>query len=87
MKMTIFLGLDNHFYLSKKSCLNHCYHPRQKSESIVCGQKKVMETGDIALVTLLFSVNVSPIQIAQIMEQVKGPEAGLCTQKLRNEFI
>jgi hypothetical protein len=33
-----------------------------------------METVDI--LTLLFSVNVSPSQISQIMEQLKGPEAG-----------
>ncbi len=71
----IFLGLDNHFYLSKNSCLDHCYHPRQKSESILRGQKD-MDTGDFDLSTLLFIVNVSPIQISQIMEQVKGPEAG-----------
>jgi hypothetical protein len=61
MTTTIFLGLDNHFYLSKKSCLDHCYHPRQKSESILRGQKD-MDTGDFNLLTLLFSVNVSPIQ-------------------------
>jgi hypothetical protein len=35
-----------------------------------------MDTGDFDLLTLLFSVNVSPMQISQIMEQVKGPEAG-----------
>ncbi len=37
---------------------------------------KEMGTGDIDLLTLLFSVDVSPMQISQIMEQVKGPEAG-----------
>jgi hypothetical protein len=40
-----------------------------------------METGGIDLVTLLFSVSVSPIQISQIIEQVKGPEAGTYTPK------
>jgi hypothetical protein len=35
-----------------------------------------METGDIDILMLLFSVNVSPSQISQIMEQLKGPEAG-----------
>ncbi len=75
MTITIFLGLDNHFYLSKNSCLDHCYHPHQKSESILPGQK-AMDTGDFDLLTLLFSVNVSPMQISQIMEQVKGHEAG-----------
>jgi hypothetical protein len=34
-----------------------------------------METGDIDILTLLFSVNVSPSQISQIMEHLKGPEA------------
>jgi hypothetical protein len=34
-----------------------------------------MDTGDIDLLTLLFSANISPMQISQIMEQVKGPEA------------
>jgi hypothetical protein len=75
MTMTIFLGLDNHFYLPQNSCLDHCYHLRQKSESILRGQKD-KDTGDFDLLTLLFSVNVSPMQISQIMEQVKGPEAG-----------
>jgi hypothetical protein len=74
MTITIFLGLDNHFYLSKNSCLDHCYHPRQNSESILRGQKDIA-TGDFDLLTLLCSVNVSPMQICQIMEQVKGPEA------------
>ncbi len=67
MTITIFLGLDNHFYLSKNSCLDHCYHLRQKSESILSEQKD-MDTGDFDLLTLLFSVNVSPMQISQIME-------------------
>ncbi len=57
MTLTIFLGLDNHFYLSKNSCLDHCYHPRQQSESILCGQKD-MASGDFDLLTLLCSVNV-----------------------------
>jgi hypothetical protein len=35
-----------------------------------------MDIGDIDLLTFLFSVNVSPMQIYQIMEQVKGPKAG-----------
>ena len=35
-----------------------------------------MDTGDFDLLTILFSVNVSPMQTPQIMEQVKGPEAG-----------
>jgi hypothetical protein len=80
MTITIFLGLDNHLYLSKNSCLGHCYHPRQKSESILRGQKD-MDKGDFDLLTLLCSVNVSPMQISQIMEQVKGPEAGKCHSK------
>jgi hypothetical protein len=75
MTITIFLGLDNHFYLYKHSFLDHCYHPHQNSESILHGQKD-MDTGDFDLLTLLCSVNVSPMKISQIMEQVKGPEAG-----------
>jgi hypothetical protein len=35
-----------------------------------------MDTGDIDILTLLFSVNVTPTQIPQIMEQQKGPESG-----------
>jgi hypothetical protein len=59
----------------KSSCLDHCYHSRQKSESILRGQKD-MDIGDFDLLTLLFSVNVSPMQISQKKEQLKGPEAG-----------
>ncbi len=75
MTLTIFLGLDNHFYLSKNSCLDHCYYPRQQSESILGGQKD-MASGDFDLLILLCSVNLSPMRICQIMEQVKGPEGG-----------
>ncbi len=75
MTLTIFLELDNHFYLSKNSCLDHCYHLRQQSESILRGQKD-MVSEDFDFLTLLYSVNVSPMQICQIMEQVKGPQAG-----------
>ncbi len=81
MTLTIFLGLDNHFYLSKNSCLDHCYHPGQQSESILRGQKD-MASGDFVFLTLLCSVNVSPMQICQIMEQVKGPEAGTYQPKM-----
>ncbi len=35
-----------------------------------------METGNIDILTLLFSVNVAPTQISQIIEQLKGPESG-----------
>jgi hypothetical protein len=70
----IFCGTINLFYLSKNSSLNHCHHPSLKSKAILRGQSN-METGDIDILTLLFSVNVSPSQISQIMEQLKGPEA------------
>jgi hypothetical protein len=40
-----------------------------------------MEIGDIDILTLLFSVNVTPTQISQIMEQLKGPEAGTLLPK------
>jgi hypothetical protein len=75
MQIKIFCGANNLFYLSKNSSLNHCHHPPLKSKAILHGQSN-METGDIDTLTLLFSVNVSPIQISQIMEQLKGPEAG-----------
>jgi hypothetical protein len=35
-----------------------------------------MKTGDIDILMLLFSVNVTSTQISQIMEQLKGPDAG-----------
>jgi hypothetical protein len=35
-----------------------------------------METGDIDILTLLFSVNVTLTQISRIMEQLNGPDAG-----------
>jgi hypothetical protein len=75
MQIKIFCGGNNLFYLSKNSCLNNCHHPRLKSKAILCGQSH-METGDIDILMLLFSVNVNPSEISQIMEQLKGPEAG-----------
>ncbi len=75
MQIKIFFGANNLFYLSKNSSLNNCHHPPLKSKAILCGQSD-METGDIDILMLLFNVNVSPSQISQIMEQLKGPEAG-----------
>jgi hypothetical protein len=75
MQIKIFCGANNLFYLSKNSSLNHCHHPHLKSKAILRGQSD-METGDIDILTLLFSVNVTPTQISQIMEQLKGPESG-----------
>jgi hypothetical protein len=40
-----------------------------------------METGDIDLLTFLFYVNVSPIQISRIIEQLKGPQTRIFTPK------
>jgi hypothetical protein len=73
MQNKIFCGANNLFYLSKKSSLNHCYHPRLKSKAILSGQSD-METGNIDILMLLFSVSVTPSQISQIMEQLKGPK-------------
>jgi hypothetical protein len=40
-----------------------------------------METGDINILMLLFSVNVTPTKFSQIMEQIKGPHAGIFMPK------
>jgi hypothetical protein len=40
-----------------------------------------METCDIDILMLLFSVNVTLTQISQIMEQLKGTGAGTFMQK------
>jgi hypothetical protein len=40
-----------------------------------------METGDIDILVLPFSVNVTLTQISQIMEQPKGPDAGAFMSK------
>jgi hypothetical protein len=80
MQIKIFCGANNIFYLSKNSSLNHCHHPSLKPKDILCEQSN-METGDIDILMLLFSVNVTPTQISQIMEQLKGPEAGIFMPK------
>jgi hypothetical protein len=73
-KSIFFLVQTTHFYLAKTSCLHHSHHPHLKSEAISCG-KHDMEKSDINLLTLLFSANVQPFQISQIMGQMKGPQA------------
>jgi hypothetical protein len=80
MQIKIFCGANNLFYLSKNSSLNNCHHPCLKSKPILCGQSN-METGDIDILTLLFSLNMTPSQISQIMEQLKGPDAGTFMSK------
>jgi hypothetical protein len=75
MEVKIFCGANNLFYLSKNSSLNHRHHPHLKSKAILRGQSD-METDNIDIPTLLFCINVTPTQISQIMEQLKGPESG-----------
>ncbi len=75
MQIIIFLGQDDHFYLSAKSCLQHCNHPFLKADAILCGQSD-MEKADIDLLSLLFSVEAIPVQISQIMQCLKGTELG-----------
>ena len=76
MQIIIFLGQDDCFYLSTKSCLNHRHHPALKAEAILRGHTD-MEQGDLDLLSLLFSVNATGVQISQIMQSLKGPEAGI----------
>jgi hypothetical protein len=80
MQIKIFLGLDNHFYPATTSFLHHSHHPPLKSEAISRG-KHDMDSSDINLLTLLFSANVQPFQISQIMGQMKGPQAGTFSPK------
>jgi hypothetical protein len=75
MQIKIFVSANNLFYLSKSSSLNHSHHHHLKSKAILREQSN-METGDIKILMLLFSVNVTPTQISQIMEHLKGPDAG-----------
>ncbi len=75
MQIIIFLGQDDHFYLSTKCSLNHCHHPALKADAILRGQND-MEQGDLDLLSLLFSVNATGIQISQIMQSLKGPGSG-----------
>ena len=75
MQIIIFLGQDDRFYLSTKSCLDHFHHPALKADAILRGHKD-MEQGDLDLLSLLFSMNATGVQISQIMQSLKGPEAG-----------
>ena len=75
MQIVIFLGSNNRFYISTKSNLNHSHHPSLKSEAILRGQSDLVSS-EIDLLTLLSDVNVTSLQIAQIMETLRGPQGG-----------
>ena len=75
MQIVIFLGNNNRFYISTKSNLNHSHHPSLKSEAILRGQSDLVSS-EIDLLTLLSDVNVTSLQIAQIMETLRGPQGG-----------
>ena len=75
MQITIFLGHDDRFYLSTKSCIRHLHHPALKADAILRGQNN-MEQVDLTLLSLLFSINATGGQIQQIMQTLKGPESG-----------
>ncbi len=46
MQITIFLGHDDRFYLSTKTCLKHLHHPALKADAILQGQND-MEQVDL----------------------------------------
>jgi hypothetical protein len=75
MQIIIFLGQDDRFYLSNKSCLTHRHHPAFKADAILRGHND-MEQGDLDLISLLVSVNATGLQTSQIMQSLKGPESG-----------
>jgi len=75
MQIIFFVGIDKNIYLSTKSNLNHKHHPRMNSNAILRGQRD-LDNNDIDLITLLNDVNVSPSQIVNIMEQLKGHNGG-----------
>jgi hypothetical protein len=70
-----FVGIDKNIYLSTRSNLKHEHDPRINANAILCGQRD-LDTNDINLITLLDEVNVSPTQIVNIMEQLKGRNGG-----------
>jgi hypothetical protein len=81
MQIVIFLGNNNLFYISTKSNLNHSHHPRLKSEAILWGQSD-LGSSEIDLLTFLSDVNVTPTQIAQIVETLRGPQGELSCQSV-----
>ncbi len=80
MQIIFFLGQDDCFYLSTKSCLNHRHRPALKVDAILRGQND-MEQVDLMLLSLLFSINATGGQLQQIMQTLKGPEPGTYLSK------
>jgi len=85
MQIIRLLGQDDCFYLSTKSCLDHRHHPALKADAILHVQNE-MEQGDLDLLSLLFSVNATAVQISQIMQNLKGPESGTYLPKRINDM-
>jgi len=69
MQIIIFLGQDDCFYLSTKSCLTHRHHPALKADAILRGHNDT-EQGDLDLISLLVSVNATGDQMSQIMQSL-----------------
>ena len=80
MQIIFFVGIDKNIYLSTRSNLKHEHHPRINANAILRGQRD-LDTNDIDLITLLNEVNVSPTQIVNIMEQLKGQNGGTILPK------
>ncbi len=76
MQIIIFLGQNNRFYLSTKSCLTHCHQPALKADAILRWHNDMEQQGDLDLILLLVSVNATGVQMSQIMQSLKGPETG-----------
>ena len=75
MVLVIYLGTDDFYYLSKKSNLTHAFHPKLKADAIQRGQRD-LSSGDIDLISLLFDISATPLQISTSLGCLKGNDAG-----------
>ncbi len=75
MVLVIYLGTDDLYYLSKKSNLTHAFHPKLKADAIQRGQRD-LSSGNIDLISLLFDISATPLQISTFLGCLKGNDAG-----------
>ncbi len=80
MQIIIFLGQDNQFYLSTKSCLQHRYHPFLKADAILCEQSD-MEQADIDLLSLFSVLKLPLFKFLKLCNPWKAPNRAHYFQK------
>jgi hypothetical protein len=80
MRLVLFLSINNQWYLSTSSSLEHCHPPPLEEQVTLFSQKDLLDK-DEQLINILYDASVHPSKISKIMSAVKEDKKGTLLPK------